>query len=85
VWFHAVVDILPVVTDPLGTVTVMRDRYDLDVQLLADPPRRRVTASPAGTYVVERDRPLRAGGRPFRRSGATTPDTHIRNDFANPS
>ncbi|MEM4782144.1 MAG: redoxin family protein [Halalkalicoccus sp.] len=36
-WFNDDVDILPVVTSPLGKVTEMRDRYDLDVQLLADP------------------------------------------------
>ncbi|WP_049938108.1 peroxiredoxin family protein [Haloplanus natans] len=36
-WFHDSVGVLPVVTDSLGTVTEMRDRYDPDVQLLADP------------------------------------------------
>ncbi|WP_363467603.1 peroxiredoxin family protein [Halogeometricum borinquense] len=36
-WFHDGVDILPVVTDPIGPVTEMRDRYDLEIQLLADP------------------------------------------------
>ena len=36
-WFHENVDILPVVTSPLGKVTEMRDRYDLAIQLLADP------------------------------------------------
>ncbi|PSP62435.1 peroxiredoxin [Halobacteriales archaeon QH_8_64_26] len=36
-WFHDNVDILPVVTDPVGKLTEMRDRYDLDIQLLADP------------------------------------------------
>jgi len=36
-WFNDSVDILPVVTSPLGKVTEMRDRYDLDIQLLADP------------------------------------------------
>ena len=36
-WFHDDVDVLPVVTDPIGKVTEMRDRYDLSVQLLADP------------------------------------------------
>lgn len=35
-WFHDGVDVLPVVTDSLGDVTEMRDRFDLDVQLLAD-------------------------------------------------
>ncbi|ADQ68174.1 peroxiredoxin [Halogeometricum borinquense DSM 11551] len=36
-WFHDGVDILPIVTDPIGPVTEMRDRYDLGIQLLADP------------------------------------------------
>ncbi|MDS0278129.1 peroxiredoxin family protein [Halomicroarcula sp. S1AR25-4] len=36
-WFNDDVNILPVVTDPIGPVTEMRDRYDLDIQLLADP------------------------------------------------
>ena len=36
-WFHDNVDILPVVTDPVGKVTEMRDRYHLEFQLLVDP------------------------------------------------
>ncbi|MFC7028739.1 peroxiredoxin family protein [Halomicroarcula sp. GCM10025324] len=36
-WFNEDVDILPVVTDRLSKVTEMRDRFDLDIQLLADP------------------------------------------------
>jgi len=36
-WFHGGVDVLPVVVDPLERVTEMRDRYDLRIQLLADP------------------------------------------------
>ncbi|RKD89096.1 peroxiredoxin family protein [Halopiger aswanensis] len=36
-WFNENVDILPVVTDPLARVTEMRDRYDLEIQLQADP------------------------------------------------
>ena len=36
-WFNQNVDVLPVVTDSLERVTEMRDRYDLDIQLLADP------------------------------------------------
>ncbi|WP_276272590.1 peroxiredoxin family protein [Haloarcula litorea] len=36
-WFNDDVDVVPVVTDPLPKVTEMRDRYDLDFQLLADP------------------------------------------------
>lgn len=36
-WFNDDVNVLPVVTDPIEKVTEMRDRYDLDIQLLADP------------------------------------------------
>ncbi|MFB6119436.1 peroxiredoxin family protein [Halosegnis sp.] len=36
-WFNDRVDILPVVTDDIGALTEMRDRFDLDIQLLADP------------------------------------------------
>ncbi len=36
-WFNENVTILPVVTSSPGRVTEMRDRYDLDIQLLADP------------------------------------------------
>ncbi|SFL13313.1 Peroxiredoxin [Halogranum rubrum] len=35
-WFNDGVDILPVVTDEVGALTEMRDRFDLDIQLLAD-------------------------------------------------
>jgi len=36
-WFNHDTDVLALVTDPLQRVTEMRDRYDLDIQLLADP------------------------------------------------
>ncbi|WP_135365864.1 peroxiredoxin family protein [Halosimplex halophilum] len=36
-WFHDDVSVVPVVPDPLPEVTEMRDRYDLQIQLLADP------------------------------------------------
>jgi peroxiredoxin len=36
-WFNDGVDVLPVVTDSCGALVEMRDRFDLDVQLLADP------------------------------------------------
>ncbi|MDL5361843.1 peroxiredoxin [Halalkalicoccus sp. NIPERK01] len=36
-WFNDDVNILPVVTSSIGEATEMRDRYDLDIQLLADP------------------------------------------------
>jgi peroxiredoxin len=36
-WFNHDVDVLPVVTDSVQRLVEMRDRFDLDVQLLADP------------------------------------------------
>lgn len=36
-WFNHNVDILPVSSDSLGNLREMRDRYDLSIQLLADP------------------------------------------------
>lgn len=36
-WFNENVNVLPIVTDPIQRVTEMRDRYDLSIQLLADP------------------------------------------------
>jgi peroxiredoxin len=36
-WFHDNVTVLPIVTDPVGDLVEMRDRYDLSTQLLADP------------------------------------------------
>ena len=36
-WFNEDVDILPVVTDSVPKPREMRDRFDLDFQLLADP------------------------------------------------
>jgi peroxiredoxin len=36
-WFHDDVDILPVVTDTVPKLREMRDRFDYDFQLLADP------------------------------------------------
>lgn len=66
-WFHDAVDVLPVVTDSLGDVTEMRDRFDLDVQLLADPDGEVAEqysgveetshglTGIAGTYVIDTD------------------------------
>jgi peroxiredoxin len=70
-WFNDGVDVLPVVTDPIGRVTEMRDRYDLDVQLLADPEgavaerysgteeTSHGLAGIAATYVVDEDGTVR--------------------------
>jgi len=67
-WFNDGVSILPVVTD---TATEMRDRFDLDVQLLADPDgavaeqyggterTSRGLTGIAATYVVDEDGEVR--------------------------
>ena len=67
VWFHDDVDVLPVVTDSLERVTEMRDRYDLEIQLLADPygevaeqysgteETNHGLTGVAGTYVVDEE------------------------------
>jgi len=66
-WFNDGVDILPVVIDPLAKVTEMRDRFDLEFQLLADPDGEVAkqysgteetshgTTGIAATYVVDED------------------------------
>ncbi|KAB1197187.1 MULTISPECIES: peroxiredoxin [Haloferax] len=66
-WFNDGVDVLPVVTSDVGDLTEMRDRFDLDFQLAADPDgevadqysgteetSHGVTGI-AGTYVVDED------------------------------
>ena len=52
-WFNDGVDVLPVVTDSIGPLTEMRDRFDLDVQLLADP-EGEVAERYSGTEETER-------------------------------
>jgi peroxiredoxin len=69
-WFNHDVDVLPVVTSPRPRLVEMRDRFDLDVQLLADPHGEVAdhysgteetdmgvtdTTGVAGTYVVDTD------------------------------
>ena len=65
--FNHDANVLPVVTDPVGPVTEMRDRHDLRFQLLADPDgevAERYSGTEetshgltgvAGTYVVDTD------------------------------
>ena len=47
-WFNDDVNVLPIVTSELGDLVEMRDRYDLSVQLLADP-EGEVAAQYSGT------------------------------------
>ena len=70
-WFNDGVDVLPVVTDTLPKLREMRDRFDLDVQLLADPEGEvaerysgteqtsRGVTGVAATYVVDEDGTVR--------------------------
>lgn len=98
-WFHETVDVLPVVVDPLERVTEMRDRYDLAIQLLADPDgevAERYSGTEqtshgltgiAATYVVDEDGTVR-----FEQVSEDPPDRtygnfvryFIRNDYENP-
>ena len=66
-WFNDDVDVLPIVTSELGDLVEMRDRYDLSIQLLADPDGQVAaryggteetshgTTGIAATYVVDED------------------------------
>jgi peroxiredoxin len=98
-WFHDGVDVLPVVTDPLGTVTEMRDRYDLDVQLLADPDGEVAEqysgteetshglTGIAGTYVIDTEGTVRyeqVADHPADRTYGNFVRYYIRNDFSDP-
>jgi len=81
-WFNDGVDILPVVTDELGALTEMRDRFDLDFQLLADP-----DGEVAEAFGVERTAPgdrlprttvVLADGKVERVYTGVSPDGHAR-------
>jgi peroxiredoxin len=71
-WRHLDVDVLPVVGDPLPDLVEMRDRFDLRIQLLADPDLtvareytgtevndKRGHIAVAGTFVVDTDETIR--------------------------
>lgn len=70
-WFNENVDVLPVVTDDVGPLVQMRDRYDLSLELLADPDGEVADqysgteetshglTGVAGTYVVDEDGEIR--------------------------
>jgi peroxiredoxin len=98
-WFNDGVDVLPIVTDTLEKTTEMRDRYDLDIQLLTDPDgevaehfsgteetNHGVTGI-AATYVIDEDSTVRyeqVADHPGDRTYGNYVRYFIRNDFADP-
>ncbi|MDS0259477.1 peroxiredoxin family protein [Haloarcula sp. S1CR25-12] len=97
--FHDGVDVLAVVPDELQRVTEMRDRNDLDIQLLADPDgavAERYSGTEetshgrtgiAATYVVDTDGVVRyeqVADHPADRTYGNWVRYFVRNDFENP-
>jgi peroxiredoxin len=93
------VDVLPVVTDSVGRLTEMRDRYDLDVQLLADPDGEVADqysgteqtshglTGVAATYVVDTDgvdRLEQVADDPTDRTYGNFVRYYVRNDYQDP-
>jgi len=98
-WFNDGVDVLPIVVDPLAKVTEMRDRFDLDFQLLADPDGEVAEqysgteqtshglTGLAATYVLDEDGTVRyehVSDDPADRTYGNWVRYFIRNDFADP-
>jgi peroxiredoxin len=97
--FNDGVDVLPVVTSELPRLVEMRDRFDYDFQLLADPEgdvaeqysgieqtSHGVTGI-AGTYVVDTDGVVRyeqVADDPADRTDGNWVRYFVRNDFADP-
>ena len=97
-WFNDGVDVLPVVTDPVPALVEMRDRFDLNVQLLADPDgevadqysgteetSHGVTGI-AATYVIDTDGVVRyeqVADHPADRTYGNWVRYFVRNDFEN--
>lgn len=98
-WFNEGVDVLPVVTSERPRLVEMRDRFDLDVQLLADPDgavaerysgveetSHGVTGI-AGTYVVDTDGVVRyeqVADDPGDRTYGNWVRYFVRNGFEDP-
>jgi peroxiredoxin len=98
-WFHDDVDVVPVVTSEYGKVTEMRDRYDLDLQLLADPSGE-VAEQYSGTeqtshgltgiaavYVIDSDGTVQyeqVADHPADRTYGNWVRYFVRNDFSDP-
>ncbi|KTG09824.1 peroxiredoxin [Haloprofundus marisrubri] len=98
-WFNDGVDVLPIVTDSIGPVTEMRDRYDLDVQLLADPDGEAVEkysgteqtshglTGIAATYVIDEDGIVQyeqVADHPGDRTYGNWVRYFVRNDYEDP-
>ncbi|WP_222917520.1 redoxin domain-containing protein [Natrinema sp. SYSU A 869] len=98
-WFNENVDILPVVTDTLPRLTEMRDRYDLEIQLQADPDgevANRYSGTEetshgltgiAGVYVVDEEGTVRyeqVADNPTDRTYGNWVRYFIQNDYENP-
>lgn len=98
-WFHEDVDILPIVTSPLPKVTEMRDRYDLDIQLLADPDGEAAerysgteqtshgVTGIAGTYVLDEEGTVQyeqVADHPADRTYGNFVRYYVRNEYADP-
>lgn len=98
-WFNDGVDVLPVVTDTRGKLVEMRDRFDYDFQLLADPDgevAERYSGTEqtshgltgiAATYVVDEDGLVRyeqVADHPADRTYGNWVRYFIRNGFEDP-
>ena len=98
-WFNENVDVLPVVTDEVGSLVQMRDRYDLSLELLADPDGEVADqysgteetghglTGIAGTYVIDGDGEIRyeqVADHPADRTFGNWVRYFIRNDFEDP-
>ena len=98
-WFNENVDVLPVVTDEVGPLVQMRDRYDLSLELLADPDGEVADqysgteetghglTGIAGTYVIDGDGEIRyeqVADHPADRTFGNWVRYFIRNDFEDP-
>lgn len=97
-WFNDDVDVLPVVTSPVPDLVEMRDRFDLDFQLLADPDgeisrkysgveetSHGVTGI-AATYVVDEEGVVRyeqVADHPADRTYGNWVRYFVRNDYEN--
>lgn len=98
-WYNHDTEILPVITDPLPRVREMRDRYDLNIQLLADPDGEVAEqysgteqtshglTGVAGTYVVDEDGTVRyeqVADHPGDRTYGNFVRALLKNDFEDP-
>ncbi|WP_226480273.1 peroxiredoxin family protein [Natrinema amylolyticum] len=98
-WFNDTVDVLPVVTDTLPRLTEMRDRYDLEIQLQADPDGEVADqysgteetshglTGIAGVYVVDEEGTVRyeqVADDPTDRTYGNWVRYFIRNDYEDP-